>query len=835
MIRWGNESRDACVDLDPDTTGRQDDPLGWRPADLGSCVTGLVNALAQGTVGLMAPHGLIPMEFALLRLFFVKEEWTTTELAQALPVKAPRISRVVSKLVDMGLVSRRRPSNDRRVVFLTLTDEGRTLTLDIQRTVHDYEAVIAEASASPEQGQGTDLQDYNSPAAGGPGIRGTPRVGNTLNATTQDIADEDGMTGAVFTYQWVRHDFGTRTDTDIDGATGASYTVASGDAGQGIKVRVSFTDDAGNKETLTSYAVPASLPPLTADFPQSPYQSLSHQGADDRPQLIVTFSRAVPSIAKTTPSVLVTGGTVSSVRAHEEDGLEHAWVFFLDPTGTEDIQISLLSGRSCEEGGICAEDGAMLSAAPAPRTIPGPEEEEDGTEPRKKRHEGEPDQQEPTGSPPAPQNLTAVVNQDGSVTLVWDAPDDDSVTGYRVLRRRPTMDEDTLLVHVEDTGSTATTYTDSEVTGGVRHVYRVKAINAAGLSERSNHVKVDPPEREANSPATGAPVITGTAQVGETLMADTSGIADENGLDDVSFTYQWIAGGADIAAATGATYTLADTDEGKAIRVRVSFTDNAGNEETLTSGATATVVAATQPNNPATGAPTISGAAQVGETLTADTSGIADEDGLSNPTFKYEWLAYDTAIQSARDGSYTLANVDESKTVRVRVSFTDDEGNEETLTSAATDTVAAATQPNNPATGAPAISGTAQVGETLTTDTSGIDDEDGLDNAAFAYQWTDGGSDIEDATGTSYTLTGRDEGLTIQVRVSFTDDAGNPETQTSDGTEAVASGTPPNTPATGAPTITGTVRVGETLTADTSDIRDEDGMENASFTYQEEE
>ena len=150
MICWGNESRDACVDLDPDTTGRQDDPLGWRPADLGSCVAGLVNALAQGTVGLMAPHGLIPMEFALLRLFFVKEEWTTTELAQALPVKAPRISRVVSKLVDMGLVSRRRPSSDRRVVFLTLTDEGRTLTLDVQRTVHDYEAVISQGVSEAE-------------------------------------------------------------------------------------------------------------------------------------------------------------------------------------------------------------------------------------------------------------------------------------------------------------------------------------------------------------------------------------------------------------------------------------------------------------------------------------------------------------------------------------------------------------------------------------------------------------------------------------------------------------------------------------------------------------
>ena len=68
-----------------------------------------------------------------------------------------------------------------------------------------------------------------------------------------------------------------------------------------------------------------------------------------------------------------------------------------------------------------------------------------------------------------------------------------------------------------------------------------------------------------------------------------------------------------------------------------------------------------------------------------------------------------------------------------RVSFTDDAGNEETLTSAATAAVEA--KPNSPATGAPAITGTAQVGEMLTADTSGIADADGLDNVAFAYQW----------------------------------------------------------------------------------------------------
>ena len=39
--------------------------------------------------------------------------------------------------------------------------------------------------------------------------------------------------------------------------------------------------------------------------------------------------------------------------------------------------------------------------------------------------------------PPAPQNLTATVNEDGSIDLTWDAPEDDSITGYQTLHRQP--------------------------------------------------------------------------------------------------------------------------------------------------------------------------------------------------------------------------------------------------------------------------------------------------------------------------------------------------------------------------------------------------------------
>ena len=338
--------------------------------------------------------------------------------------------------------------------------------------------------APPEQGSSPQrVEAENSPATGGPGIGGTPRVGETLTAATEGISDEDGLTRAVFTYQWVRHDFGTGTDTDIGGATGASYTVASYDAGHGIKVRLTFTDDAGHEESLTSYAAAVLEQPLTADFPESPYQSQSHRGADDRPQVIVAFSRAVASIAETTPSVLVAGGTVSGVRAHEEDGLEHAWVFFLDPAGTDDIHFTLLSGRSCEAGGICAADGTTLFDAPATRTIPGPEEE---TEPQQQ-------QREPEEPPAKPTGLEATASHD-SVTLTWDDPGDDTITGYVVLRRIPGVDpEGHFDVLVADTATAATTYTDDTVSAETRYTYRIKAINGAGTSERSRWFHIDTP------------------------------------------------------------------------------------------------------------------------------------------------------------------------------------------------------------------------------------------------------------------------------------------------------------------------------------------------------
>ena len=241
-------------------------------------------------------------------------------------------------------------------------------------------------------------------------------------------------------------------------------------------------------------------------------------------------------------------------------------------------------------------------------------------------------------------------------------------------------------------------------------------------------------------------------------------------------------------------------------------------------------------NHAAAGIPIIAGTVQVGETLSVDTSGISDTDGIVNSILTYQWIANDgtedTDIQDATGSTYTVGADDEDKTIKVRVSFTDDGGTQETRTSDVT--VAVAAIPNSVATGAPAISGTVQVGQTLTASTSNISDSDGLTNATFTYQWiaNDGtdDTDIQDATGSTYILSAADEGKTVKVRVSFTDDEGNQETRTSALTVAVAP--IPNSPATGEPTISGTAQVGQMLTASTSDISDSNGLANAIFTYQ---
>ena len=279
---------------------------------------------------------------------------------------------------------------------------------------------------------------------------------------------------------------------------------------------------------------------------------------------------------------------------------------------------------------------------------------------------------------------------DGAVALTWKLPAGWPYgSTFQILRNRPELGETAPLVHVRYTDTGTAAYTDTDVEPGVLYVYRVKGVDPFGFpQEASEPVEIRTTESTAieNRPATGDPTISGTVQVGETLTTDTSEIADEDGLNNAAFSYQWLADDTKIQDATDSTYVVDTDDEGKAIRVRVSFTDDAGNEETLTSAPTAQVVPTS--NNPATGLPVIRGQVRVGATLRASLSILDDPDGLSGATFTYQWLADDAEIRDATDSTYVLDTNDEGKTIKVRVSFTDAAGSEETLTSVATSVVA---------------------------------------------------------------------------------------------------------------------------------------------------
>ena len=98
----------------------------------------------------------------------------------------------------------------------------------------------------------------NDPPTGKSAISGIARVGQTLTASTAGIADADGLSGVSYSYQWIRVDAdGTSNPSDIADATAATYALAAADLGKRVKVKVSFADEDGTDEALTSDAYPS--------------------------------------------------------------------------------------------------------------------------------------------------------------------------------------------------------------------------------------------------------------------------------------------------------------------------------------------------------------------------------------------------------------------------------------------------------------------------------------------------------------------------------------------------------------------------------------------------
>lgn len=287
------------------------------------------------------------------------------------------------------------------------------------------------------------------------------------------------------------------------------------------------------------------------------------------------------------------------------------------------------------------------------------------------------------------------------------------------------------------------------------------------------------------------PTISGRAVVGGVLTAS----AGEWTPSEVALSYQWYRNGQPIAGATGSTYRVQLADVGKALTVEVTGSD--GNESvSAVSEATSKVPKAKKLT--ATPTPKISGTAKVGKTLTAKV-------GTWKPktvTLAYQWYRSGKAIPGATKRTYKLTPADKGTRVTAKVTGSKVGYAPKTKTSKATRKVAAGTLTSVK----PKISGTRQVGRTLTVKTGTWKPSP----VTLTYQWYRGTKKIKGATAPSYTLTAADKGKTIKVKVTGSAPGYKTASRKSSATKAIVAGT--LTPAT--PTIAGVPVTRSTLTAE---------------------
>ena len=676
----------------------------------------------------------------------------------------------------------------------------------------------------------------NTPATGAPTITGTAQVGQTLTAGTTAIMDADGLTTPSYTYQWIRVDGGA--ETNISGATASTHTLVAADLGTTIKVRVSFTDDASNAETLTSTATAA-----VAAAPNTP-PSASNGTVTTNEDTAYTFAAANFNFSDTDPG----------------DTLESVQIITLPASGTGTLALSgtpVTAGQEIAEADI----GTLTYTPPANANGAGYASFTFGVS----------DGEIPSPAYTMTINVTAVNDAPTVATAIPDQPAtagtafsyafpantfSDADIGDTLTYAATKADGATLPAWLSfaagtrtfsgtpqaaDVGTVAVKVTASDGNGGsVSDTFDI-TVSAAGdttpptltsatVFEGGVFINLQFSENilQSNLPSTTTFTVTAAGSavtVYNVLLA----------VAPAPLNAFWILVRPTIHQGQVVVVTYTDPtagDDANAIQ------NTAGNDAaTFTTGMDG-VPAVTNnsiTNTPATGAPTITGTATVGQTLTADTTAIMDADGLTSVSYTYQWIRVDdnteTNISGATASTHTLVAADQGTTIKVTVSFTDDASNPETLTSAATATVSAAA--NTLATGAPTITGTAQVGQTLTAGTTGIMDADGLTSVSYTYQWIRVATDntetnIASATASTYTLVAADQGTTIKVKVSFTDDASNAETLTSNVSVIIAR--PANTAATGKPGITGTAQVGQTLTATVGTSADVDGLPNPFLT-----
>ncbi|WP_104179469.1 S8 family serine peptidase [Arthrobacter sp. B0490] len=329
-------------------------------------------------------------------------------------------------------------------------------------------------------------------------------------------------------------------------------------------------------------------------------------------------------------------------------------------------------------------------------------------------------------------------------------------------------------------------------------VHRSMHVVATGTRPGFPDARVESPRTRTVQPGTLTSVAPRVDSTGEHVVGTTLTILPGTWQPaPVAIRYQWYRGAAPIPNAINAGYTLSTGDIGQSVRADV-IGEKAGYLP-VTRGTVPTDLVGDPGMTP--GLPTVAGTIQVGQTLTA-TSG---EWFPAPESFLYEWLADGRPIvEGGISRTYTLRPGDVDRRISVTVTGLRSGAIPASATSVATAPVGRGVL----AGPVPVIKGTAAFGRTLTVDVGSWPP-----GTALGYRWLRDGVVLAGRIGPTYPVAVEDIGHRISVQVVGSKPGYETLTRDSAPAGAVTAGTL----TAPIPTVSGSTRVGDTLTADPGD------------------
>jgi Ca2+-binding RTX toxin-like protein len=436
---------------------------------------------------------------------------------------------------------------------ITITDqEGgqRSQTVELE---------IANVNDTPEGTIGIQITRNNDPS------QGDPQQGDRLTADVKDLSDRDGL--GHLTYQWLAN------GQPIANATGSSLLLRQAQVGQEISVSVSYTDGGLRSESVVSSATAP-----VVNINDAPAGRVAIQGTPDRPDALLQAGL----------------GNLSDADGLDPDTITWSWW----AQGVNDQQAQAIAGATTATLSLTQE---LFDALKDKRITA------QATYTDQKRS--------PETSTSLPTAAVGLVNRpaSGSVAILGSTTQGQTLRAELNLNdpNNPNGTVDPRAVRYqwlangqEIAGATASTFTLRQAQVGSTITVQVGFTDAAGFSERITSSSTEV-VRNVNDTPKGSVILGGRPLAGDTVTAtvnlsDADNISATNPTGEIpaaALSYQWLADGAPISGANNNSLTLTANEIGKAIRLRVSYTDATGVREQLRSESTSPVLPAV-PNDP---------------------------------------------------------------------------------------------------------------------------------------------------------------------------------------------------------------------------------------------